>query len=344
MIGLRFRQVELELEDADAKIVGKVTARLERAGLLAETAPKFGTAMGLPVPPATQAGLGNDSALGDVVAAVVTQGLARLLDHDWRLRSAVHRTAPEDIHQARVASRRLRSDVRTFDVVLDPIWVKHVRNDLKWLGSALGRARDVDVLDDQLEGAPEELHLQLTRERDGADEQISTVLSSDRYLLLLDRLHAAADHPPFVIGEDGIRGEDKAREVLPVVVGARWRALRRQVRKAGAHPSDQCLHRIRIKSKQLRYAAEAAVPVIGKPARRTATAAEKLQTVLGEHHDAVTAESWLRGGGTARHLLRQRLRGRSHGGEQHRRQRKLRHRWRRTWKPLVPPKRTRWWR
>jgi len=265
------------------------------------------------------------------------------LDHDWRLRSAVNRTAPEDIHQARVATRRLRSDLSTFAVVLDPVWVRHVRKDLKWLGSALGDARDADVLDRRLEGAPEELHLELARERTGADERISTVLASDRYLHLLDRLHAAANHPPFVVGEDGIGAEDAAREVLPVVVGARWHALRRQVRKSGHHPSDRRLHRIRIKSKQLRYAAEAAAPVIGKPARRTAKAAEKLQTLLGEHHDAVTAESWLR---------RQAQHGISPAGafeagrmaaEQHRLQHKLRRRWRRTWKPLAPPKRTRWW-
>jgi CHAD domain-containing protein len=341
--GLRFRQVELELEDADPNIVRKVTARLERTGLLAEAATKFGTAMGLPVSPTSQVALGHDSSLGDLLAAVVTQGLARLLDHDWRLRSAVNRTAPEDIHQARVATRRLRSDLSTFAVVLDPVWVRHVRKDLKWLGSALGDARDADVLDRRLEGAPEELHLELARERTGADERISTVLASDRYLHLLDRLHAAANHPPFVVGEDGIRAEDKARKVLPVLVGARWRALRRQVGKSGDHPSDQRLHRIRIKSKQLRYAAEAAAPVIGKPAQRTAKAAEKLQTLLGEHHDAVTAESWLR---------RQAQHGISPAGafeagrmaaEQHRLQHKLRRRWRRTWKPLAPPKRTRWW-
>jgi CHAD domain-containing protein len=34
--------------------------------------------------------------------------------------------------------------------------------------------------------------------------------------------------------------------------------------------------------------------VIGKSARRTASAAEDVQTVLGEHHDAVAAEAWLR--------------------------------------------------
>jgi CHAD domain-containing protein len=70
--------------------------------------------------------------------------------------------------------------------------------------------------------------------------------------------------------------------------------VRRQVRRAGRRPSATQLHQIRIKSKQLRYAAEAATPVIGKPAQRTASAAEDVQTVLGKHHDAVAAEAWLR--------------------------------------------------
>ena len=74
----------------------------------------------------------------------------------------------------------------------------------------------------------------------------------------------------------------------------RWRALDRRVRKAGRHPTDRQLHRIRIGAKRLRYAAESAVPVVGKPALRTAAAAEQVQTTLGDLHDAVQAEAWLR--------------------------------------------------
>ena len=90
------------------------------------------------------------------------------------------------------------------------------------------------------------------------------------------------------------KAQKAAVEVVPSLVASRWRAVRRQVRRAGGHPSAAQLHQIRIKSKQLRYAAEAASPVIGAPARRTASAAEHVQTVLGEHHDAVAAEAWLR--------------------------------------------------
>lgn len=342
--GLRFRQVELELHEADATVVCKVTARLEGVGLLPETTPKLERAMGFPVSPAAERRLGPDSSLGDVVTAVLTQGLTRLLEHDWRLRAAVGDAAPEDIHQARVATRRLRSDLRTFDVILDPVWVSHVRLDLKWLGSALGEVRDADVLTGQFAGAPEEIAVQLADQRAEAAERISAILANDRYLLLLDRLQAATNSPPFVLGKDDIRQEDKARKVLPSLVGARWRALRRQVRKSGHHPSDERLHRIRIKAKQLRYAAEAATPVMGKASRRTARAAEDLQTLLGEHHDAVTAESWLReraeDGVTPASVFEA---GRM-AGEQQRLQRKLRHGWRRRWAPLAKRKRTRWMR
>jgi CHAD domain-containing protein len=340
--GLRFRQVELELHDADAKVVRQVTARLEGAGLSPETTPKLERAMGFPVSPATEPQLGPKSTLGDVVTAVLTQGLSRLLEHDWRLRAAVGDAAPEDIHQARVATRRLRSDLRTFDAVLDPVWVSHVRLDLKWLGSALGEVRDADVLTGQLTSIPEEIGVRLAGQRAEAAERISEVLADDRYLLLLDHLHAATNRPPFVSSEGDIHPEDRADKVLPSLVGARWHALRRQVRKAGHDPSDGRLHRVRIKAKQLRYAAEAATPVMGMAAGRTAKAAEDLQTLLGEHHDAVTAESWLRerakdGVSPAGAFEAGRM-----AAEQQRLQHKLRHGWRRTWAPLAKPKRRRW--
>jgi CHAD domain-containing protein len=340
--GLRFRQVELERHDADVKIVRKVTARLKGAGLSPETTPKLGRAMRFPQSPVTGRRLGPNSSLGDVVRAVLAQGLTRLLEHDWRLRASLNDTANEDIHQARVATRRLRSDLRTFDVVLDPLWVSHVRSDLKWLGSALGDVRDADVLAGQLEGAPDEIGLRVAGQRAEAGKKISAVLASDRYLLLLDHLHAATNGPPFVLGEGDFRSEDKASKLLPSLVGARWHALRRQVRKSGHDPSDERLHRIRIKSKQLRYAAEAATPVMGKAARRTAKAAEDLQTLLGQHHDAVTAESWLRARAQEDVSRASAFEAGRMAAEQQRLQRKLRHRWRRTWAPLAQPKRRRW--
>jgi CHAD domain-containing protein len=59
-------------------------------------------------------------------------------------------------------------------------------------------------------------------------------------------------------------------------------------------PADSDLHRIRILAKRARYAAEAVAPVVGPDAASFARSAAKLQTVLGEHQDSVTAQAWLR--------------------------------------------------
>jgi CHAD domain-containing protein len=77
-------------------------------------------------------------------------------------------------------------------------------------------------------------------------------------------------------------------------VRARWRRLRGTVLDAGGDPPDEVLHQIRIRAKRCRYAAEAAAPVFGEPARTFAKAVAGLQEVLGEQHDAVVAEAWLR--------------------------------------------------
>jgi CHAD domain-containing protein len=89
-------------------------------------------------------------------------------------------------------------------------------------------------------------------------------------------------------------GARPAADVVRPLVAAAFRKLRKAVRNAGDEPTDEALHNIRIRAKRCRYAAEAVAPVIGKPARRLGEAAADLQDVLGEQHDAVVAEAWLR--------------------------------------------------
>jgi CHAD domain-containing protein len=138
----------------------------------------------------------------------------------------------------------------------------------------------------------------------------------------------------------------KARDALPVIVGANWRKVRRQVRKAHRHPSPERLHRVRIKAKELRYSSEFATPFVERPARRLAKAARKLQDQLGEHHDAVAAGDWLRA--LAYEDNGTRLPGSvafQAGGlaaETRRRQAHVEEVWGRSWKRLRTPGRTGW--
>ena len=323
--GGRFRQIELELAGGDAAVLGEVVEELRRAGAFPDNEPKLAKAIrtwaagrgtsngGSDSPPET---LDRESSLADVVKATISDGLDRLLDHDIRLRVSPSDPAVRDVHQARVATRRLRSDLKTFGDLLDPVWLRHTRDDLRWVGDALGQVRDVDVLTKSLLTEENDSPLgesafrdqcgnRLRSERLAAAGGLTQVFADEeRYLNLLDRLHAAALRPPFVepdagLGADSIAGtggpspDARAADALPAVVGAQWRSLRKRVRKAGRRPSDRDLHRIRIRAKQLRYAAEAAAPVVGKRATTLASAAQRIQTTLGEHHDAVRAEEEL---------------------------------------------------
>jgi CHAD domain-containing protein len=110
-----------------------------------------------------------------------------------------------------------------------------------------------------------------------------------RYIDLLDRLVIAA-HAPATLPD----AEEPASKVLPPLAAGPWRRLRSAVKQMPETPTDPELHRIRILAKRARYAAEAVAPVAGKAADQFARAAAKLQTVLGEHQDSVTAQAWLR--------------------------------------------------
>ena len=124
-----------------------------------------------------------------------------------------------------------------------------------------------------------------------------TILDSDRYLALLSDLTAAANDPP--LGGPAAEPEATAPLILPRLLARPARRLRRGVRGLGDDPADESLHEVRKRAKDLRYAAEAAVPVLGTPARKLAAAAQELQGVLGGPHNAVVAEAWLRRSGTS---------------------------------------------
>jgi len=57
-------------------------------------------------------------------------------------------TEVERVHQSRVALRRIRSNLRTFRLLVDPAWGTSLRAELAWYGGQLGQVRDLHVLSD----------------------------------------------------------------------------------------------------------------------------------------------------------------------------------------------------
>src|SRR4029077_17095437 len=89
----------------------------------------------------------GDGTVADLVRAAILRSLRQLVAYDPAIRLS---DDPESVHKARVATRRLRSDLRTFRPVLEREWSEPLRAELQWLGRALGKVRDADVLLDAL--------------------------------------------------------------------------------------------------------------------------------------------------------------------------------------------------
>jgi CHAD domain-containing protein len=240
----------------------------------------------------------SEAQLGDVVARAITDGVARLVGGEALVRQEDDN--PHGVHQTRVATRRLRSDLRTFRGALDPKWATELRAELGWLGDVLGAARDADVLRQRLTergkalppgsaAGVKEAMTALAERRARAHAALLEALGSERARILIERLTEAAQAAPLA-GE----ADRPASMALPRIVRGAYKALDRGVRSLADPPSDTELHAVRIRAKRCRYAAEACAPTLGKPARRLARAAEALQGALGELSDAVATEQWLR--------------------------------------------------
>src|SRR5438105_6166939 len=155
----RFREVEVEVEEeAPDKLPPAVVERLRDAGAGApDKTPKVVRALGpraLEPLPGLVTAVGPDSTMGEVVRVAVGNALARIVAHDPGVRLG---DDPEDVHQARVGTRRLRSDLRTFRPLLVEDWSEPLRDELSWLADALGTVRDADVLTERLRRQAAEL-------------------------------------------------------------------------------------------------------------------------------------------------------------------------------------------
>jgi CHAD domain-containing protein len=299
----RFRELEVELDEtADADVLQQVLDRLQVAGAeAADPTPKYLRALNgrdrVLGPEVVQPEVGPDATVESLLRHDLAAGTLRLFRHEPAVRLGED---PEAVHQARVATRRTRSTLRTFSSLLEPEWTDRLRDELKWLAGLLGDVRDADVLlarfREHLVALPPadakagpKLLAGLLEQREAAGGRLLRAMAEPRYARLLDDLVAAAAAPALLPGADR-----PAAEVMPALVAKPWQKLRKAVRAAGDDPSDDELHQIRIRAKRARYAAEAVEPAIGKPAERFADAAADLQEVLGNHHDAVVGEEWLR--------------------------------------------------
>ncbi|MBK3575794.1 CYTH and CHAD domain-containing protein [Streptomyces sp. MBT65] len=308
----QWTEIEVELADGgDPVFLDKVEKRLRKAGVrpsssasklaraLAETRPsasgkkKRKTSAPAPQDPVTA---------GDHVLAYVRAQRDAILELD----PAVRQDAYDSVHRMRVATRRLRSTFRSYGKVLDRTVTDPIGEELKWLAGELGVDRDREVLTERLTTVLAELPDTLisgpvrTRldtwagaRRGGSRSRLIGVLDSERYLTLLDTLDALVAEPPLL--KDAAGAPEK---VIGKAVRKDFGKVSALVEEAIEAPPgadrDLALHEARKKAKRTRYAAEAATPALGGPARALAKSMKSLTSLLGEHQDSVMVRVTLR--------------------------------------------------
>ncbi len=220
------------------------------------------------------------------LAAALRNQYYEILRHDPGTRLG----DPEQLHDHRVAIRRLRALLRAGRPMLDRQWADGLRHALKPAGDALAQVRDLDVLvadveqravgleDGERAGATDISDL-LRDRRAGAQAMLLAQLSDSRYVSLLNRVQAATDEPRII-----------ARESPSKMLGKEHRRARRLARSSPADTASGAeLHELRKAVKHARYAAELAAATGVKGARGYVKRAKKVQDILGDHQDGVVA-------------------------------------------------------
>ena len=286
----RFRELEIEWLHGDEAVEQSLEQTLRKAGAgdhdgRSKLFQALGR-LGRPAAPPAEA------PIADHLAFLFGQRVRALLaaDPGTRLGGQI-----EDLHQMRVAIRRLRALLRAARPLLKPEWVDPLRIELNWLGGLLGPARDLDV---QIAYFQEEATTfrssdrrplerfveHLRRERESAQQTLLEGLKSARYMRLITTLVRSTRALPVVA----------SGATLHDIAAAQFKKLRKAVNDLSRSPTNEELHQVRIRTKRARYAAELAQACLGKPAARFANQARKFQDLLGVHQDAVLAEDYVR--------------------------------------------------
>ena len=202
---------------------------------------------------------------------------------------------PDAIHATRVATRRLRSVLKTYR----PLWLsghRKLRDELRWYASALSRPRDLEVVGAWLEALLDDPRVRAAKGAVSAAEELRDRLRLDREVALAtmrDELagerftELAAALPP----TDWSPAAEVPGDLLVsglAAVPARFAAAEAAALPTGAD-RPAALHELRKTTKAARYAVDA----LGQSAAEPAAVWKKVTETLGVAQDGQVAQAVL---------------------------------------------------
>ena len=276
----------LELEPTTTS---KYEAGLYTAGLSPNEDPDFGPD-----------DIDTSLSVGEVAFAILRKQFAAMRAHEPGTRLGED---PEELHDMRVATRRMRAALKLFSGAL-PEQAGFYRNELKWVAVALGEVRDLDVQIEHLEeltseaeedrGAFSEVVKALEERRAEARERMLEALDSDRYDSLVSSFAGMLRRgPEGEEHEEGVTNEPVV-VVSPDLVSRRYKKWRKAGKDLSEESPPEEYHEFRKEGKRLRYALEFLRDVYGeKPTMGLVKPLKELQDGLGRHQDLIVAAELL---------------------------------------------------
>ena len=307
----RIAELELELKSGDPAALFEFAAGLTAFGFRVAAAPKglrgHWLAMG-EAPRETRAiaaGLSPDARLDDAIAAILSANLKQFVAN-W---PALSQDCPEAVHQMRVALRRLRSALGLFNRAMPCDAFTRFREEAKRIASAMGPARDQDVLFDLVEHGPAQalgrdasfdaLMKASGRKRAAAYKSVRALIEApetSRFVLEMQAMIARREWRAPQADAVDAQHDAPSEASAPAFAAQALDKLDKKARKRGKNLVElapEQRHEARIALKNLRYAADFFAPLFGRGrgARRFLRAIGDLQEALGAYNDAIVARS-----------------------------------------------------
>lgn len=206
----------------------------------------------------------------------------------------------EPVHQARVASRRMRSALRMFTECFDAKQVGLWRKRVTRLTKGLGAARDLDVqieflekflagldeTDKRYRPGVERLRLRLRQQRDAVQPKVIKTLNTLDKGNVMAEMHGELEKELFLLRHRAVPLQS------PYVFAHAAEHIQTRRRELFAHeytlenPQDvPGHHKMRIAAKRLRYTMEICEPAYEGRLVSPIKAVKRLQTLLGDIHD-----------------------------------------------------------
>ena len=248
-------------------------------------------------------GIGPDDLFSEAGRKVLGFHFAAMLRHEDGTRSGLD---IEDLHDMRVATRRMRAAFEVFDGAFEPQVIRKHLKGLRATGRALGRVRDLDVFMEKagryLETLPGDQHEGLAplleswkAEREKGRAAMLAHLDGKDYARFKEKFLAFVTSTGAGARQTSVDMPypPRVRHVVPELIYSRLGVVRSYEAVLGSASLEQ-MHALRIEFKKLRYTLEFFREVLGSSAGEVIEEIKVMQDHLGDLNDADVACQLLR--------------------------------------------------